>query len=553
MSLDEFLQILVDLVQRYIVIIAILGALSLVLIAIRFINELARFIGYITKFFKLIFLGIYYFFKYILLFLKFIFIDLLIVGSVNFIKTLIYHYRLRHSIFNIYPVSYKFNFLYKLFSRKLRKQLKFRYNLLEQCEKSKDQIQNKFSYLVFIEAAVGGGKTSFINGYSHMRTVLFKEQISDTLLSVEVRYHDFSFHSLRKRIKELYDAGFDESRIMTILYRDPIIDSEFNKNKLVTDYVTTQPAPIILKTYTLAYMAELRDNFIISNYKIFNRITEKYNYELTPDFFNIKNPESRKRFYLPPYTLICDDESALGQYKNTSDYRAINDMGADIVFRLFRQLRNQTNYYISSTQNTSRIAPLIRELANSYIRILSCEIVGNLPGWQSKIRKKENKLEKKILKKYSKIARNNPCLAELWMHSENKFKTKLFKLWDKKKKVTAAAFLRYKVRISSKLEDLRDPNNYKEINVVYPLSWCWGVYRTCEYSDFYEFIQKDNKNILTDASLNEIHDLYTSNDDKFNDLLKSSDVIKEEQELKKAERKNRIKKKIEEETRKENK
>ena len=76
MSLDEFLQILVDLVQRYIVIIAILGALSLVLIAIRFINEFARFIGYITKFFKLIFLGIYYFFKYILLFLKFIFIDI---------------------------------------------------------------------------------------------------------------------------------------------------------------------------------------------------------------------------------------------------------------------------------------------------------------------------------------------------------------------------------------------------------------------------------------------------------------------------------------------
>ena len=57
--------------------------------------------------------------------------------------------------------------------------------------------------------------------------------------------------------------------------------------------------------------------------------------------------------------------------------------------RLFRQLQRETTYYISSTQNTSRIALLLRELANTYVLIEKFSIIGEQNCLANKYRIKE--------------------------------------------------------------------------------------------------------------------------------------------------------------------
>ena len=538
MSLEEFINIVIDLITRYSFIVAILAILSLLLIFFNFFNAASSFFSSLFKLFKNICLLAYKFCKFIFNFIfKLGFIFSLISLIKRFINKIIERYRLKHSIYNVYPTHYKFNFFYRMFSPKLNRQLRYRYNLLQACFKTHDYIDKYFSYIVRIEASVGGGKTSFINGYSHIRTILFKEKIRDTCLSIETRFHDYPFSFIRNKIKKLYSEGLSENEILAALYKDPLIDNIFSKDKVYSDYIKEEPAPIILKTYVLAYSAEIRDNFILSNYKLFNRITNKYNYELDNDLFHIRDQEALNKFYLPSYSLIIEDEKALSTDVNTYDYREVASTGSSTILRLFRQLRGETTYYISSTQNTERIAKPIRELTNSFIRILSCDIVGNLPQWMNKQKRKEEKI-------YSKMLKKSINKGESWLHDNNRFKDKLFKIWDKKKKVISASFLKYKIRIASSLAELENTEQAREVLIVYPLSWCFGVYRTCEYSDLYDYILSLQQTKKTDHDLIEITSLYESNEEHYKELLKSKDQEVEEKKLKQAKQKEKIKEKI---------
>lgn len=525
MSLEEFINIVIDLITRYSVIVAILAVLSLLLIFFNFFNAASSFFSSIFKLFKNICLLAYRFCKFIFNFIfKLGFIFSFIYLIKRFIDKIIERYRLKHSIYNIYPAPYQYNLFQRIFSPKLRKQLSYRYDLLAKCFKTHDIIDKKFSYLVMIEASVGGGKTSFINGYSHYRTILFQEKIEETILSIEKRFYYFDFNPLRDIVKKLYQDNYSEKEIIYHLYKNKMINDTFSKNNVSTDYVSLTPNNNILKTYVEAYVASLRNNYVFSNYKLYSRITNNYNYELSDDYFNIKDKESLKKFYIPSYSLFIEDEKALSNYKNTSDYRKLSLLGQDTVLRLFRQLKNETAYYISSSQNTSRIAPLIRELANSYIRIISSSIVGNLPLQQRILQKKENRVTKKMFKKARKNRNKEIDGESKYLHGNNPYKEKLYKLWDKRKKLTASAFLKYRVRYSTKLASLDDPNLAEELTLIFPLSWCYGNYRKCEYSDFYDFLMNESE-IHSDQDLKEISSLYESNEDRFKAMINSPKAL----------------------------
>ena len=457
---------------------------------------------------------------------------------------------MKRSKYNIRPVKYHFNFIGLIFNYKLRKELKYRYNAIEACERTHDLIDKKFSYITMIEASVGGGKTSFMNGYSHYRTVLFQERIEKLIVDTETHFKDFSFLELRKIIREEAIKGSSESDVLSSVYKNKAINDKFNNTIVYSNYISQEPAPEILKSYCVAYLAELRNNFVLSNYRLYNRITNSYNYEIDDNFLNIKSEEDRKKFYLPSYSLIVEDEKALSLYKNTSDYRKLNDSGADVTLRLFRQLRNETTYYITATQNTSRLAVLFRELANSYIQIQTSSIVGNLPNWQRRQDKKEKKIFKKAIKKAKKKEIKRVGAGEEWLHRENNsFKKKLFKLWDKRKQVTSCGFIKYKILIASKLDDLKDHSENarnEELILTFPLTWCYGVYRTCEYSDFYDYLSKES-DIKSPDQLKQITSLYSDNESKFKYILATKEDTELSDYAKTVKAKMEIRKKIKEE------
>ena len=551
MSAEEILNLIIQFVSKYFIVVIILGAFA-------FLSAFFVFWNNAIRFFKSISNGIIWILKilwwilknlFILIFKKIIF-EFIILKSIKFVKNIIRKFKLKRSKYNIRPVKYHFNIIGLIFNYKLRKELKYRYNAIEACERTHDLIDKKFSYITMIEASVGGGKTSFMNGYSHYRTVLFKERIEKLIVDTETHFKDFSFIELRKIIREEAIKGSSESDVLSSVYKNKAINDKFNNTIVYSNYISQEPAPEILKSYCVAYLAELRNNFVLSNYRLYNRITNSYNYEIDDNFLNIKSEEDRKKFYLPSYSLIVEDEKALSLYKNTSDYRKLNDSGADVTLRLFRQLRNETTYYITATQNTSRLAVLFRELANSYIQIQSSSIVGNLPNWQRRQDKKEKKIFKKAIKKAKKKEIKRVGAGEQWLHRENNsFKKKLFKLWDKRKQVTSCGFIKYKILIASKLDDLKDHSENarnEELTLTFPLTWCYGVYRTCEYSDFYDYLSKES-DIKSPDQLKQITSLYSDNESKFKYILATKEDTELSDYAKTVKAKMEIRKKIKEE------
>lgn len=551
MSAQDILNLIIEFVSKYFIVVVILGAFA-------FLSAFFVFWNNAIKFFKSISNGIIWILKilwwilknlFILIFKKIIF-EFIVLKSIKFIKNIIRKFKLKRSKYNIRPVKYHFNLIGLIFNYKLRKELKYRYNAIEACERTHDLIDKKFSYITMIEASVGGGKTSFMNGYSHFRTILFKERIEKLIIDTETHFFDFSFVELRKIIRDEVMNKSSEQEILSKLYKNKEINAKFNNSIVYTDYISQEPAPEILKSYCIAYMAELRNSFVLSNYRLYNRITNTFNYGIDDNFLNIKSEEDRKNFYLPSYSVILEDEKALSLYKNTSDYRKLDDSGADVTLRLFRQLRNETTYYITATQNTSRLANLFRELANSYIQIQSASLYGNLPNWQ----RRKDKKEKKIFKKAIKISlkKDKKCVGsgEKWLHSaDNPLKKKLYKIWNKRKQVTSCCFIKYKILIASKLDDLKDHSENarnEELTLTFPITWCYGVYRTCEYADFYDYLVKESA-IKSPEQLKQVTSLYSNNESKFKYIL----TTKEDKELtdyaKTVKAKMEIRKKIKEE------
>lgn len=426
----------------------------------------------------------------------------------------LYRKSLKESIFNVIPQKIKIPFIYYLFSYKIRKQKKFRLRCIEKCIETEEKINDEFQFIIMIEASIGGGKTSFLNGFSHMKTLSLMQMIKDDLYSIEKKIFNVNYYDLRAIIENCYNLGFSESEIKAKILVNENFAKSFDAS--FDDHVSDIPKISLLESYIKAYVALLRNNYVMCNYKLYSRITKRYNYTLEPNAFDIKEEATRKKFFLPPYLIIVDDEKALSDFKNTETPKDLDKKGTDIIMRLFRQLQRETTYYISSTQNTSRIALIIRELANTYVQIQSLSIIGDQNHLANIYRKKEAKIFNKMLKFARKHFKDDKKQEEFLL-SNNEFKSKIFAIYDKQRELFSAGFLSYHVKIASKLDLLKE-KDCRELKLVFPLTWCFGVYNTCEYSEFNDFLMTLS-NIKSDHELKEISSLFEKNEDRFKKLI----------------------------------
>lgn len=506
--------------------------LSLIIISVVALLVLIRLLSSLFSDLKILSEGFIWLGQKVLWLIKFPFyllkkLWLLIVWLFQVRKRYLYKKSLKESIFNVIPSPYKIPKLKYIFSRKIRKQKKFRLRCIEDCISTEEKINKEFKFIIMIEAAIGGGKTSFLNGFSHMKTISLMNKIDEDMYDIEKKLYKINYSLIREQIKIGYNLGNSEAQIKDSILKDENLANQFKGE--FDDHVSSLPKMSLLESYIKAYIAKLRNNYVMSNYKLLNRITQNHNYELSPTAFDIKDPEAIKKFFLPPYLVIVDDEKALSEFKNTETPKDLDKKGTDITMRLFRQLQNETTYYISSTQNTSRIALIIRELANTYVQINSFSIIGEQNHLANFYRIKEDKLFNKMLKYASKHFKSE-AEQEAYLLNNNEFKEKIFDLFNKQKELFASAFLSYSVRIAPKLDLLKE-KECKELRLVFPLTWCFGVYNTCEYSEFNDFLSNLSE-IKSDHDLKVISSLFEKNEDRFKKLL---EVKKKEEKKSKKE------------------
>ena len=227
--------------------------------------------------------------------------------------------------------------------------------------------------------------------------------------------------------------------------------------------------------------------------------------------------------------------------------------------RLFRQLKNETAYYIGAAQNISRNAKIVRELANSYIKIESLDVVGAQKTFSRIFKNKEEKATRKIEKCEKKISkylkkkklskRKKKKLVKLPNKIE-KLKVKVFEFYQMQNKIFAAGFLKYHVQVAFREEDLHrfDQSSLKETDLFIPMTWAFGTYLKCQFNEFDDFLNDISQK--NDSDLNIIDSFFNSDTDNksYEELIKNKDEEKEKkqqalEEKKKKEKEEAIKEK----------
>ena len=352
-----------------------------------------------------------------------------------------------------------------------------RMNCVRLCESSLAFLEEEVSYLVSIQARVGGGKTSLMSGLSHYETLIHQRKASSYQEFVQIILPSIDYQYLNERIQELYGKEKRPLKVYELLWKETDVKEAFSG--VYSDHVSEIPKAAILKNYVEATCALLRNHYIGANYSIYNRITQNYSFAFDYEQLEIKEESIQKNYLLPKYCTIFEDEALISIYKNTNSNSVVGDTGQDLSQRLIRHLGKETVRIYSSAQNISRISKLLRELFTSFINIEEMEIVGQLT------------LKDRILEFREARLRNKLNSEKLLF--PNKVKDKVNRLFDKRKKLFASNYLKYKVTLYSSMEDLgKEPDkcmsSVKCFDLYFPLTWCFGVYDPTEFKFIDEFL-----------------------------------------------------------------
>lgn len=351
-------------------------------------------------------------------------------------------------------------------------------------------VDNYLSWINLIEAKVGGGKTSFLAGISQFEAYRLKNKSEAFCKWVQVIIPYVDYKMLDEFIESSYLSLRKVDKVYSFLLTYEWIKDAFNG--IYFDHIQKTPKYALLKDYITAKCALLRNQYIGANFTLYNRISSTYNFEYDYTMLDIKVIETQKNYILPKYSALLMDEALLSLYKNTTSITVVGDTGQDTAQRLIRHLSKETVRIYSTAQSISRQSKIIRELGTSFICIEKFEVLGQL--------KTIDKFYKLIEDHYRNKIESNEDL----MLKSNKYKDKVSKIFDKRKKLFARCYIKYTIQIYNSLEDIgktvdncSSKTDIKEF--YFPLTWCWGVYNTTEFSYIDDFL--NNVSNKTDLDL----------------------------------------------------
>ncbi len=441
-----------------------------------------------------------------------------------------------NSKYNVFPEKFKIPLWRRFISYKIRREKKSRFRCIEKAIETQKFLNQNLRFINMIETSVGGGKSSLMAGLTHFEVIHFQEMIKNKLENTRKILYRIDWKKIDDIIEKTYEMDSYIPNIMKEILNQGEIANLFHG--YYNSFIQETPKMTLLKDYVTAYCASIRNNYVMSNYKLYNRLTKTFNIAFPPNLLNIKDPVTQSNYYIPAYCCFVEDELSIGDSKNTTVFTAASDKGKDLTLRLFRQLKNETTCYIGASQKVSRVVKIERELANSYFEITDLSIVGAQKTYSRIFQKKEEKLIKKMSKK--KYQDNIP-----------EFKKKIFDAYQEQNKILAAGFLKYTVRIARNIRDLDkfDKSSLAVQELYIPMTWAFGTYLKCQFMELDEFLNNESKK--SDKDLKFVDDFFSKSDPKtFEEILKNREQKLKEKEERKEKEKEEKKKKKEKESKK---
>lgn len=379
---------------------------------------------------------------------------------------------------------------------------------------------NHFGNVVAVSGPIRSGKTTLVAGLSHLYTFKIINSLQSRIHEIELILKEINFKKFCNKL-DLLNLDLDSYLGKFNFIIDDFIQSDdfgqwlfsHDLNVPYFDFLKYQDKLDLLKEYVYLYLHLKRVNYVFSNVRMFNHVTNSYSFEFDNNWIKLKEHQD---FPLLENSVFVEDDKLIYDSNIGTMKKLYQDSGSDLFYRLFGHLFREKSYYICSVQDINRWLKLEREIAQTHIYVFSSNVVGNFPKLNMFLQFYESIISY-IYNIFQRVYKN-----EQYFNENNWFKRRFYKIHQLRKKLFSKAFVRFDVGIYSDIEKVgkeikQDDEHSYYYAFVLPVCYVYGSLNTHEFHCLYDYLYNRSKLKYSDLKETKIKE------DEILDILKKYD------------------------------
>lgn len=347
-------------------------------------------------------------------------------------------------------------------------------------------VMQHFGYIINAEGVVGAGKTTFEFGLAHVYVEIILDMINRLRRDFQIIVHELPFDELESDIIDCFhDDPQDHLKAHNKLHKKYFmyVDKKYH------DGLKDHDINSMFLDYIEATFALLSNQFVLSNVRCYNHITQNYSLPYDQEYLEIKD---NARFPLRRYSVMINDDYLLGR-KLSSEHALVakEDAGVKEFLRLSRQIGKGTMFFLGNAQKVSRGVKEERELSTSIPQIERCDVVGDFPFFQD-VNNLLIKVIDYLMKFRSYFMKKKKRGA--YLNGPNRFKKLRYRVFKINKKLFGSSYVAYNMRLYRNSEDVGKNNTstseyFIPQTFIMPIKYCFGSGDTHFFSFIYDVLR----------------------------------------------------------------
>ena len=216
------------------------------------------------------------------------------------------------------------------------------------------------------------GKTSNASTLIHICTILFQQSLTELIHKTKVLFKTIDFNILDDAIFSLFaETDFEQINFEDVTSK--IIDwFQIDSKGHYFDFIKDRNVHELIYDYVVGvYVLYVRNNYVMANIPIYNRITGNYSFLLETRWLEVKNAYDKKDFGIDDYMVLFIDEITDDKGASTWTQDAKDESGYKEYLRKFGQYHQERNRLISTKQDALDEVKKNRNLTQSNIHMTS--------------------------------------------------------------------------------------------------------------------------------------------------------------------------------------
>lgn len=232
-------------------------------------------------------------------------------------------------------------------------------------------IKQVLGYLITIFGKIRTGKTSLASSIIHIYTLLFQGELTEMINKTKIMFKSVDFNVLDHFIFEAFEEnGFDHKQDFDAVTSLVIQYFNLDPDGHYYDFIKDKSVKELIYDYVFGvYVLFIRNNYVMSNISIYNRITGNYSFQLETRWLEVRNAYNNMDFGIDDYMILFIDEITDDKSASMWNQDAKDESGYKEYLRKFGRYHQERNRLLSTKQDAFDEVRKNRNLTQSNIHL----------------------------------------------------------------------------------------------------------------------------------------------------------------------------------------